>query len=351
MEIKIGKGLGDLSEGTLRFYRQIGVEDVSLPGRFTTEPRPSRPHVPPAQKGPAGPQPQPWNAAELMRWREHVAHYELNASTMGLPLSGNILLGRRGRDDDIELVRASIRAAGQAGLRVLTYNFIGLRASEGYFALPGSGRGGADLRAFDYLRVRDLPPLESVGVHSRQEMWERLKYFLRSVVPVAEEAGIRLAMHPNDPPVPVFRGVEQPVRSLDDLKEVVDVIDSPANSLYLDTGVLTQMGEDAAEAIRYFGTRDRIGAVHFRNVRVDVPYERYTETFLDDGDGDPFSWMCAFQEVGYSRAIDPDHTPGISGDTLDTHAGWAFAIGQLVALRAAATAVVPTGRSSTKPVT
>jgi mannonate dehydratase len=340
--IKIGKGLADVSAETLRFYRQIGVEEVSMPARYVDTPRPSRPHVPPAQTGPAGPQAGPWNAGELRRIRDRIESFGLAATTMGLGLSGNILLGRPGCEADVEKVKQSIRVAGEVGLRVLTYNFGPLRASAGYYSLDGQGRGGAHLRAFDFDRVRDLPPLESVGRHTRDELWGRLEAFLRAVVPVAEASGVRLAMHPNDPPVAEFRGIAQPVRSLADLKRVVEVVDSPANSLYLDTGVLTEMGEDAPEAIRYFGRRDRIGSVHFRNVLVEVPYERYVETFLDEGQCDMFACMQAFQEVGYTGALDPDHTPGVDGDTPTAHAGWAFAIGQIIALRSAAAAVTPT---------
>lgn len=334
--IKIGKGLADVSLETLRFYRQIGVQEVAMPSRYVDTVRPSRPHVPPAQTGPAGPQGEPWDPAELGRIRARIAQFGLAATTMGLHISGNILLGRPGREEDTEKIKQSIRAAAAAGLRVLTYNFTALRASEGYYPVDGHGRGGAHLRAFDFARVRDLPPLVSVGTHSRDQMWERLEHFLRAVVPVAEAAGIRLALHPNDPPVSKFRGVAQPVRTLADLKRVVEVMDSPANAHYLDTGMLTEMGESAPEAIRFLGARDRIGIVHFRNVVVDVPYERYTETFLDEGDCDMFACMRAFHETGYAGAIDPDHTPGIDGDTVDTHIGWAFAIGQIIALRNAA---------------
>lgn len=335
-QVKITKGIADLSEATLRFYRQIGVEEVGLPRRYVTDVRSSRPHVPPAQMGPAGPQGEPWTVDELVRMHERVAAFGLEGTSASLGVSGNILMGRPGRDADIEKVQASIRTAGKAGLRVLTYSFTALRASEGYYALDGEGRGGAHLRGFDFDRVRDLPPLPDVGTHSREEMWERLEYFLRAVVPVAEEAGVKLALHPNDPPVPEFRGVAQPVRSLADLKRQVEIVDSPANCLYLDTGVLTEMGEDAAAAIRYFGERRRIGTVHFRNVMVDVPYLRYVEGFLDEGDGDPAAWMEAFYASGYDGALDPDHTPGIHGDTADTHVGWAFAVGQMIALRNAA---------------
>jgi mannonate dehydratase len=97
--------------------------------------------------------------------------------------------------------------------------------------------------------------------------------------------------------------------------------------------VTTELGEDVVEAIRYFGERDRIGTVHFRNVRVEVPRYKYVETFQDEGDCDMFACMKAFHEVGYKGMLDPDHTPGITGETPDTRIGWAFAIGQMIAMR------------------
>jgi mannonate dehydratase len=177
--------------------------------------------------------------------------------------------------------------------------------------------------------------LSSVGRHGKDELWDRLRGFLRAAVPAAEAAGVRLAVHPNDPPVAEFRGVAQPVRTLDDLKRLIATVDSPANSVYLDTGVLTEMGEDAPAAIRWLGERDRLGAVHFRNVHVEVPFQRYIETFLDDGDCDMPACMRALQGIGYAGMLEPDHTPGIHGDTFDTWIGWAFAIGQIIALRSA----------------
>ena len=335
MAPRIGKGLGDLSDSTLRFYAQVGVEEVGLPDSYSNEPRASRPHVPPAQMGPPAATVRRWDAAELERMRRRTEEFGLRATSRSLPLTKAILLGGDGLERDLEVVAANVRTAGEVGLSVLTYTFTGLRASEGYFALDGAGRGGTHLRGFDYDRVRELPPLEAVGEHTREEMWRRLERFLSAIVPVAEQVGVTLAMHPNDPPVTVFRGVGQPVRSLADLRRVVETVDSPANTLYLDTGVLTEMGEDAPAAIRWFGERRRIGIVHFRNVVVERPYERYVETLLDAGDCDMAACMRAFVEAGYEGAIDPDHTPGFDGDTLDTHIGWAYAIGQIIALRAA----------------
>ena len=335
MPPKIGKGLGDLSDSTLRFYTQVGVEEVALPDAFVTEPRPSRPHVPPPQMRPAAATIRQWDASQLTRMRQRCEEFGLRATAKALPLSKAILLGGEEVDRDLTAVTTNIRIAADAGLSVLTYSFTGLRASEGYFALDGAGRGATHLRGFDNDRIRDLAPLPSVGEHTRDEMWQRLERFLHAVVPAAEQAGVKLAMHPNDPPVDVFRGVGQPVRSLDDLRRVLRTADSPANTLYLDTGVLTEMGEDAAGAIREFGAADRIGIVHFRNVVVQQRYERYVETLLDAGDCDMAACMRAFVDVGFDGAIDPDHTPGFDGDTLDTHVGWAYAIGQIIGLRAA----------------
>jgi mannonate dehydratase len=98
------------------------------------------------------------------------------------------------------------------------------------------------------------------------------------------------------------------------------------------------MGADAVAAIHSFGRRDRINQVHFRNVHVEKPFDRYTEEFIDAGDCDMFAAMRALLEVGYRGMVDPDHTPGISGDTTDTWIGWAFTIGHILGLRAGANA-------------
>jgi len=333
--MKIGKELSDVSMATLGFFRQIGVEEVSMPSRFVTEPRRSRPLIPPAQLAPPGPAGEPWDEGVLRQVRDRIVSIGLAPTTMHLVISGGILLGTAERDADVEEICHAIRMAARVGIRTLTYNFTALRASEGYFLQEGAGRGGATLRAFDAARVRHLPPLDGVGQHSRRQMWERLSYFLHATIPVAESVGVRLAAHPNDPPVAEFRGVAQPLSSLDDLRQLIELVDSPANATYIDTGVLTEMGADAPAVIRHFGQRGRIGMVHFRNVRVESPSERYTETFLDEGDCDMLACAQALHDVGYEGMVEPDHTPGIPGDTLDTWVGWAFAIGQIIALRGA----------------
>jgi mannonate dehydratase len=269
----------------------------------------------------------------LRRVIERVEAHGLMALGANLEPSGNIVMGRAERDDDLDIYVQNVRMAARVGLKVLTYNFTALRASEGYGRRSRAGRGGAALRDFDYGRIQRLMPLPSVGQHSAEAMWERLSYFIRAVVPEAERVGVRLAVHPNDPPVPTYRGVAQPLSSMEGLQSLLDLVDSPSNSLFFDTGVTTELGYDAAEMIRQIGGRDRIGTVHFRNVHVEVPRFKYLETFHDEGDADLFACMQAFHDVGYAGMVDPDHTPGLTDDTSDTRIGWALALGQIIAMR------------------
>ncbi len=335
-ELKLGKGLRDLADETLDFYRMLGIRHVVMPRRFTLEPR-RRGLVPATDRGPSGDAPLArWDRDELSRVKARIESKGLTPMMLNLGRANLILHGKPGAGRELEAVKANIRLAGELGIPVVEYNFTPLRGSEGYSRT--TGKGGIGLRDYDEARTRDLPPLPNVGEHSHEQMWDRLERFLRKVIPVAEQAGVRLAQHPNDPPIPVFRGAAQPVRSIEDQKRLVATVDSPANGITLDTGVTTEMGEDAAEAIRYFGSRDRINHVHFRNVRVDVPYYKYLEVPHDAGDCDMLACMKAFAEVEYKYLLIPDHTPELSGDTVGSQMGWAFAIGYLRALQHAAQA-------------
>ena len=330
--LKLAKGLRDLSDETITFFKQLGAEHVVMPSRFNTN-RSKRGLVPSTDRGPQNDNLlQPWDADELKRIKDYLGERGLSAEMVHLGRTWRVLHGKPDAAEETENVKKSIRAAGAAGIPVVEYNFTPLRGSEGY-GRTDTGPGGMGLRDYDHARTKDLPPLPNVGEHTREQMWERLEAFLKAIIPVAEDAGVRMALHPNDPPIPVFRGAAQPVRSLEDEKRLIDVVDSPSNGITLDTGVTTEMGEDAAEAIRYFGSRDRINHVHFRNVKVDTPYYKYLEVPHPDGDCDMLACMKAFQEVKYRYLLIPDHTPEFTDDTLGNQIGWAFAIGYLRALR------------------
>ena len=209
----------DLSTDRLRFYRQIGTEEVTLQmargvgADFTTRvhDQPVRPLVPPAQKSAAGGPGQPWDEDVLRAMVARCEAFGLEATTMNLGLSGAILNGQPQREQDIAVVTANIRTAGRVGLRVLTWNFTALRASEGYGAKLFAGRGRSDLRDFDSRRL-STEPLPDCPACTHDDMWKRLQWTLDRIVPVAAESGVRLALHPTDPPVSIYRGVSRESR-------------------------------------------------------------------------------------------------------------------------------------------
>jgi len=135
-----------------------------------------------------------------------------------------------------------------------------------------------------------------------------------AVVPVAEESGVRLALHPNDPPAPLSRGSGQIMGDLEGWKRLIEIVPSKSNGITFDCGVTREIGEDPVEVCRYFGTRDRINHMHFRNVRVQVPRAKYTEVFLDEGEVDMFGVMKELVRQKYPRLIYPEHPRGLDAD-------------------------------------
>lgn len=279
----------DLDEAGMRRIKQIGVDQVLMGGP-----------------------PIPWTEEAVRERIERFAAGGLRLCNMMISGFPNAIYGRPGRDEEIEKVQASIRAAGKAGLPVVEYNFYAHRIVEGYY--EEIGRAGAGLTAFDYEKVKDLPPLPNVGAHGLDAMWANVTYFLKAVVPVAVEARVRLALHPNDPPAPLSRGSGQIMSTLAGWKRLVDIVDSPANGITFDCGVTRELGEDPVAVCRFFGGKDRINHVHFRNVRVVKPYEKYTEVFLDEGQVDMFAVMRELVRQRYARAIYPEHPRAIDYD-------------------------------------
>jgi mannonate dehydratase len=224
----------------------------------------------------------------------------------------NAIYGRPGRDADIEKVIQSIRVAGKLGLPVVEYNWYAHRAMEGYY--EETGRAGAGMTAYDYDRMKDLPPLPEEGAHTLEEMWSTITYFLKAVVPVAEQSGVRLALHPNDPPAALSRGSGQIMATVEGWKRLIDIVKSPSNGITFDCGVTREMGHDPVEVCRYFGSRDRINHVHFRNVKVRKPYDKYTEVFIDEGENNMFAVMKELVKQKYPRLIYPEHPRAIDYD-------------------------------------
>jgi mannonate dehydratase len=283
-------GLGRNADAReMRRYKQIGIDHVLMGGP-----------------------PLPWGEAGLRTLVERFRAQGLGVANLMISGFPSALYGRPGRDEEIERVKASIRAAGRAGIPVVEYNFYAHRLTEGYH--EELGRGGAGMTAYDYERSKGLPPLPEVGTHTLDAMWANVTYFLKAVVPVAEAAGVRLALHPNDPPVPLSRGSQQIMATLEGWQRLVTIVDSPANGITYDCGVTREMGEDPVAVCRWFGERDRINHVHFRNVRVRRPYVDYTEVFPDEGQVDMFAVMRELVRQRYPRFVYPEHPRALDAD-------------------------------------
>ncbi|HEX8356134.1 MAG TPA: mannonate dehydratase, partial [Segetibacter sp.] len=160
---------------------------------------------------------------------------------------------------------------------------------------------------YNYARVKDLPAKPEIGIHKADEIWQNLTYFLKAVIPVAEKAGVRMALHPNDPVAPVSHQSDQIMASLANWKRLITIVDSPSNGITFDPGVTTEMGEDAVEVCRYFASRNRINHIHYRNVTVDKKYDKYIECFIDEGEANLFGVMKEIFKHGYNRGILPEH--------------------------------------------
>jgi len=254
----------------------------------------------------------PWTVDQL---RPIVDKLKAGGVALGNLMIGgftNTLYGRPGRDEEIDKVRQSIEAAGKVGLPVVEYNFYAHRAMEGYY--EETGRGGAGLTGVDYDRAKGLPPLPEEGAHTLDEMWANITYFLKAVIPVAEKANVRLALHPNDPPFPLSRGSQQIMATVAGWKHLISIVDSPANGITFDCGVTREMGEDPVEVCRYFGSRDRINHVHYRNPHVMTPYLKYDEGFIDEGDVNMFAVMRELVRLKYTREVYPEHPRALDYD-------------------------------------
>jgi len=324
----MGMSAHQISDERLRFMQQIGLRSLFMWGPGAPTYSPEGRVV--GRKGDPAPTQGPWIESELRAIRSRVGEYGLEVETMMLHDFRDAILGRPGRDAAIDRVIESIRVAGRIGLPVVEYNWYALRAQQGYYRTPG--RGGVSYLAYDVDRTKDLPPLPDIGEIDAEELWGRYRYFLEAVIPVAEESGVRMCVHPNDPPAKRYRGVPQILASLTGIQRLAEIIPRPANGVTLDTGVMREWGEDPVEVIRWFGRRDQINHVHFRNVITERPGEAYREVFLEEGDNDMAAAMRALLEVGYDKLIYPDHVPRLPDDP-GARAGWALTVGRIEGLK------------------
>jgi mannonate dehydratase len=225
---------------------------------------------------------------------------------------------------------------------VIGYNF-SLAAVWGHTTGPFA-RGGAESVGFDRSQTppeteiprgmvwnmvydTEAPEDETIGEVGDDEMWSRLSDFLQAVVPVAEEAGVRLAIHPDDPPMTRLRGTARIATHPDRLERILELVPSHANALEFCQGTIAEMPDvDVYETIDRFASAGKIAYVHFRNVRGHVP--EYTEVFVDEGDVDMIEALRRYIRGGFDGVIIPDHTPQMTC-AAPWHAGMAYALGYI----------------------
>jgi mannonate dehydratase len=352
--MKLGLGLYRhmLTRENFLFARQAGATHVvaHLVDYFrggTHQTRDDQPTGTDRGWGIAGDPDQLWTLDELVALRRAVEQegLKLEAIENFDPAHWHdILLDGPKRAQHIENVKTILRRMGEAGIPVMGYNF-SIAGVAGRTTGPYA-RGGAPSVGME--GTYDLPmpkgmvwnmiydenaPEGFLPSIAHDELWRRLEAFLAEVIPVAEEAGVKLAAHPDDPPTPTVRAQPRLVYQPRHYQKLLDLNPSRANSLEFCIGSLAEMTEgDIYETVDTYSRQQRLGYVHFRNITGKVP--TYKETFIDDGDVDMLRVIQILKRNNFDGVLIPDHTPAMSC-AAPWHAGMAYAMGYMkAALRA-----------------
>jgi len=277
---------------------------------------------------------------------EHFAKVKYKVESAGLRVwnIGNsdvhnmeeVTLNLPGRDKKIEDYKNFLRNLGRAGLHYTTYAHMG---NGIWSSAPETTRGGAHARAFDLKNAtghwagKDFKgPLTHGRIYTEKEIWDNYEYFIRQVVPVAEEQGVFIGIHPDDPPVPMLGGVPRCIfGNFEGYKRALEIAASPNVGVCLCCGTWLEggelMGMDVVGAIRYFGRMGKLWKIHFRNVSSPIPH--FVETFVDNGYMEMWKIMRALREVGFDGAVIGDHFPEMVGGP---RASVAYTVGYMKAL-------------------
>ena len=285
-----------------------------------------------------------WELDSLLRIKQQAGEY-------GLELYGienfnpadwyDVLLDGPKRQEQIERLKQVITRVGKAGIPAFGYNF-SLAGVWGH-QKKHAARGGAESTCFDASLLDLNAPIPNGQVWNMtyapgdggfmpavtsEELWGRLQSFLEQMLPVAEEAGVELALHPDDPPMPELRGTPRMVSRPALYQKLIDLVPSRSNKLELCLGSLQEMQSEKPiyDYLDQYLRQDKVSYVHFRNVRGKVPC--YDEVFVDEGDIDMFRVLRQLKDSGFSGVLIPDHTPMMTC-AASWHAGMAFALGYM----------------------
>ncbi len=303
-------GWGEVTDENLNFFKALGVDYLMV-------------HLPPEIADGTD------RAEEFRRLKRRVENHGLLLYTLhsgGLPRD-EIVYGRPGREQQVENWCRVLRSIGAAGVPTTATTFYAIS----HFRTPATaGRGQASYSTFVYDELMKKPPHYPGQEIGADQLWENIAWFLDRVIPVAEEAGVRIALHPDDPPIPEpLGGAARIVVSLQNYQRIFDLKPSPCNGMLFCQGCVSEMGEDVFRAIRYMAERDKIVFVHFRNIRGGS--YNFQEVFIDEGQVNMVEAMKTYRDAGYQGAFMMDHTPGIP-HPAGGWAGRAYANGYIKAL-------------------
>ncbi len=345
--MKLGFGLyrHQLDDEHFRFARQCGATHlvVHLVDYFNQSNANARTDQPIGDQhgwGVAGDPNRLWTVEELLAIKRKIESHGLKweaVENFDPAHWHDVLLAGPKLDEHLENCRTIVRRVGKAGIPIMAYNFsiAGVAGRvKGPFARGGAQAVGMDGPVDDPVPAGmvwnmwyDTRATGALPAIPHDELWRRLKVFLDAVVPVAEQAGVTLAAHPDDPPTPTLRGQPRLVYQPSLYQKLIDLKPSPANALEFCVGTLAEMTEgDIYEVVDRYSRQGKVAYVHLRNVRGKVPH--YRETFIDDGDVDVRRVVRILRQNGFDGVIIPDHAPQMSC-AAPWHAGMAFAMGFL----------------------
>jgi len=310
-------GLGQFNQATdeqLTFVKQCGCEDFLMnSARLPGEER--------------------WEFRDLVLLRNKAESHGLRLFALeNVPLGfyDQIMLGLPGRDKQLDNMVATVRNIGKAGIPVLGYHW--MPNSVWRTSRDARVRGGARATAFKWDEVKDAP-----NSHDREytadELWANYQWYFERILPVAEEAQVCLALHPDDPPVGrPLGGVARICSSFEDFKRNMDTFDSPYHGLDFCHGCWSEMrgGAGVLEAIDHFAGQGKIAYVHFRDVRGSV--DDFVEVWANDGNDDMFEVVRHLKANDFHGILIPDHVPHMDGDTPWAHQGRAWTVGYITAV-------------------
>ena len=310
--MRIGLVVQPFTDANLRLASQIGVSDVVYYDMAR----------------------MPETLEQLRAVQGRVEGFGLRLSVVeGGPPTDRIILHKSGRDAQIEHWKRCLDAMGKAGVGVLCFDWMPPRQGVIRTGFDTPARGGALTSSFQLDRFEN-DQLTKEGRTTDEQMWDDLEYFLRRVIPAAEAAGVRLAMHPDDPPLSPLQGLARILRNPEAFERMFELVPSECNGMTFCQGCFAEMGVDVPGTIRRFA--DRIHFVHFRDVEGKAT--DFRETFQDNGRTDMAQAMRAYRDIGFQGVIRPDHVPLVEGaDRSAADEGYAmkgrlFAVGYMKGL-------------------